>query len=135
MRLHAQAFFEELHNVFGVRMGDVSNMNGGWFFRHTGHQTGLELDLYYAGYNDLDAAVANKLIQIINHFLGFSNGFRITEIYAAYPDTQSNHPFTKALSDAPNLMNGLRPSVIIRPDAGHTTHFHINLAPLARYPR
>jgi murein endopeptidase len=135
MQINSIAFFDQLQSVFNVKLGDVSNMNGGWFFSHTGHQTGRELDLWFDGYNDRDAVVAQKLISIINYFSGPASPGRITKIYVAYPENDSANSFTKALADAPDLAGGGRPSAIIRPESTHTTHFHVYLAPLARYPR
>ena len=127
MRLQSIPFIEQLHEAFGVQFGDVSNMNGGWFSGHTGHQTGLEVDAWFSSYNDRDKPIANKLIAIINYF-ATNSAFRIEKILVTYdPAAQGANSFAQALRDAPLLANGRTATSMIRPAGEHGTHFHIYL--------
>lgn len=101
--------------------GDFSNMNGNVFSPHATHRDGIDMDVWFTGYNNRDATVANTLIDFLNSSLGSG----VDAIYVTYT-TNSSDVFYNAIKNV-TLNNGYKATDIIRPVTGHTTHFHIKL--------
>src|SRR5690606_7615654 len=45
-----------------VQIGDFSDMNGGPYPPHVSHQKGLDVDVWFFGYNEMDAYTAETLL-------------------------------------------------------------------------
>jgi hypothetical protein len=102
----------------GLIWGDFSNMNGGRFPPHSSHDEGLDADGWFPGYNARDAATAATIIGHLNA----ANGSQITTVFVTYEEVPSD-PFWQAIKDVV-LNDGRLARAVIRPAAGHTTHFH-----------
>lgn len=108
-------------SVNGVTWGDFSNMNAGSFSPdHQTHRSGVDVDGHFVGYNDRNADTAKKMIEYLNNPI---YGSRITSVYVTFSKTGSNTAFWNAIKDA-TLNDGRAVADVIRPVAGHTTHFH-----------
>src|SRR3990170_4412560 len=103
----------------GLVVGDFSNMNGGRFPDHASHQTGVDVDAWFPGYNNRDAAVANALIQTYLNDPFY--GSQIERIWVSFTDA-----FRTAIQNV-TLADGCLASAVLTDDpAGrHGTHFHI----------
>jgi hypothetical protein len=55
-----------IEHFTGITVGDISNMNGGRFPPHSTHKDGVDMDGYFAGYNDRNAATATTIIGHLN---------------------------------------------------------------------
>ncbi len=115
-----------LWNNFGISIGyltgDISNMNGGFFERHAGHRNGVDIDAYYTGYGNFDAASAQKLLSIMQHL-----GNKLKRIWVTHPNLQVGDPFFDVLNDPLATINGVKASVIVKTTSNHESHFHIEL--------
>ncbi|MBW7886348.1 MAG: hypothetical protein H3C34_27725, partial [Caldilineaceae bacterium] len=109
---------------FGVTVGDISNMNGGAFAPHQTHRTGNDVDGWFAGYNNRDAATAAT---IIGHLNDATYGSNITTVYVTYQQVNGN-AFWTAIKDVV-LNDGRNARDVIRPLGGHGTHFHWIVTP------
>jgi hypothetical protein len=113
----------------GIDWGDFSNMNGGRFPPHQSHQTGNDADGHFGGYNARDAATARTIIRHLNG----PDGDRIQRVFVTYnrpggpvfPDRPraERDPFWNAIKNVV-LNDGRQARTVIRPLAGHNTHFH-----------
>ena len=112
-----------IEHFSGITVGDISNMNGGKFSPHAGHQNGAEFDGHFAGYNDRDADTAATMIAYLNDD---TYGSRITLVYVTYTKT-ANNAFWNAIKDV-TLDDGRKAADVIRPASGHGTHFHWNIS-------
>ncbi|OWY67428.1 hypothetical protein B7486_31830 [cyanobacterium TDX16] len=99
--------------------GDISNMNGGSFPPHSSHRTGNDIDGWFSGYNEINAATAAT---IISHLNDSTYGSRISVVYVTYSRSTGN-PFWEAIKNV-TLNDGRKAADIIRPANGHATHFH-----------
>lgn len=99
--------------------GDISNMNGGSFPPHSSHRTGNDIDGWFSGYNEINAATAAT---IISHLNDSTYGSRISLVFVTY-DRSTGKPFWEAIKNV-TLNDGRKAADIIRPVAGHATHFH-----------
>ena len=104
---------------------DFSNMHGGDFTPdHQTHQTGLDVDGWYEGYNNLDAASAQTMLDILNR----PDGRRIAIVYVTMSDVQ--HGELLADSEFYNhikgkmLRDGRKATDVILDRLQHKTHYH-----------
>jgi hypothetical protein len=102
----------------GLTWGDFSNMNGGPFPPHASHDTGLDADGWFPGYNALDAATAATIIGHLNA----PNGSDIAAVFVTFEQIATD-PFWQAIKDV-LLNDGRQARDVILPVGGHTTHFH-----------
>ncbi|MGH9175676.1 MAG: hypothetical protein ACRD1H_15020, partial [Vicinamibacterales bacterium] len=102
-----------------IVVGDTSDMNGGPFPPHESHQTGHDIDGWFIGYNELDAATAAT---IIGHLNDPTHGSRIELVYVTYEQVDTD-PFWLAIRDI-TLADGRLARDVILPNPGHDTHFH-----------
>jgi hypothetical protein len=102
----------------GLSWGDFSNMNGGPFAPHASHRDGIDADGFFDGYNARNAATAATIIGHLNQ----AEGSRISMVFVTFQATAGN-AFFDAISGV-TLSDGRAASAVIRPVAGHTTHFH-----------
>lgn len=106
----------------GLTWGDFSNMNAGDFLPHTSHRSGNDGDGWFAGYNAIDAATAATIVDHLNE----PDGSRITLVFVTY-QAQEGNAFYDAISDV-TLTDGRAAVDVIRPVAGHSTHYHWRVA-------
>ena len=106
----------------GVEYGDFSNMNGGSFPPHVSHQRGVDIDVWFFGYNDLDAEAARFMLDLLNQ-PGIIE--RVDLLFAAYTQTDGD-PFWEEIRDV-TLLDGRPAGEVFLPDAEHTGHFHLRL--------
>ena len=107
------------------RVGDISNMNGGSFAPdHAAHGIGRDVDAHFNNYNNLDANVAQRMIDFLNDVTYGSN---ITRVYVTFQQTNDD-PFWNTIKDVV-LNDGRRAKDVITPLAGHDTHFHWRITP------
>ncbi|MEB0023274.1 carboxypeptidase regulatory-like domain-containing protein, partial [Actimicrobium sp. CCI2.3] len=101
--------------------GDFSNMHGGAMAPHASHRTGQDADGWFPGYNARDAATAAKMVDILN-----TPGVRLNAkiAYVTYT-AKAGNAFYDAIKGV-TLADGRPAASVIRPFAGHTTHFHVN---------
>jgi hypothetical protein len=107
----------------GISYGDMSNMNGGQFPPHQSHRDGLDVDGWYAGYNARDAAAAQMMIAHLNAPYGSA----INRVFVTFTASPAN-AFFNAIQGVV-LNDGRTATNVIRPVAGHTTHFHWRFGP------
>jgi hypothetical protein len=103
----------------GVTWNDFSNMNGGPFSPHGSHRKGNDVDGYFTGYENRNAATAT---QIIAHLNDATYGPRIEMVFVAFEKKETN-AFWVAIKDV-TLSNGRKAQNVILPDANHKGHFH-----------
>ena len=87
----------------------------------SGHYGGFGIDGKYPGYENLDAAAAQKMIQLIN-----THPTKIEKVYVCFWDEDSAlnwDPFWRAIKDI-TLADGRRAKDVIRTDWDHYDHFH-----------
>lgn len=116
---NVKALAEQLPDV---QFGDFSNMNGGPFPPHFSHQLGVDIDVWFFGYNNLDAEAARFMLDLLNQ-PGVIE--RVDLLFAAYTQTDGD-PFWEEIRDA-ILLDGRPAGEVFVPDAGHTGHFHLRL--------
>lgn len=116
----------EVINHFGnqITLGDFSNMNGGTFPPHGTHNDGTSVDGWFNGYNARDAATAQTMINLLNDP---TYGSRIQTVGVTFQQVNTNS-FWNAIKNV-TLNDGRRARDVIRPWAGHTTHFHWVITP------
>jgi hypothetical protein len=102
-----------------IVIGDISDMNGGPFPPHATHQAGVDIDAWFWGYNELDAAPAETIISHLND-PGF--GSSIDLVYVTYEQIDTD-PLWLAIRDI-TLADGRAARNVIQPYPGHDTHFH-----------
>jgi hypothetical protein len=102
-----------------IVVGDISDMNGGPFPPHETHQSGVDIDGWFWGYNELDAATAEILLGHLNDPVV---GSRIELVYVTYEQVDSD-PLWLAIRDV-TLADGRAARDVIQPYPGHDTHFH-----------
>lgn len=107
------------HYSSQLLIGDISNMNGGPFIGHQGHQTGHEFDGWYIGYNARDAAAATKMLTLLDDP---QYGSDIEKVFVAYQKVDTD-TFWTTIKTA-TLTDGRSAAAVILPDADHTSHFH-----------
>lgn len=109
-----------LERFEGVQFGDISNLHGGSFPPHVSHQQGRDADVWFPGYNELDAAAATTLLAIIDNpaYVG-----RIELIFVAYERVDGD-PFWSVL-EGYVLSDGRPAGAVIQPEPEHTGHFHV----------
>ncbi len=107
-----------------ILVGDISNMNGGNFPPHASHNRGNDVDGWFTGFNDINAATAT---QIIAHLNDETYGSTITRVYVTHI-REDGQPFWDAFKNVV-LDDGRRARDVIRHEDGHTTHFHWVVAP------
>ncbi len=103
-----------------VEFGDFSNMNGGPFPPHVSHQRGVDVDTWFYGYNNLDGATAQGLLDLLNQ-PGVIE--RVELVYVAYTQTDGDL-FWEAIRDVV-LVDGRQAGEVFLPEPEHTTHFHL----------
>jgi hypothetical protein len=103
----------------GLLWGEMSNMNGGPFPRHRTHQTGNDVDGFFTGYRDRDAAVAEQMLAYLNDP---EYGSRIHRVFVTFQRVDSDS-FWTAIRDV-TLDDGRSAREVIRRVGGHTGHFH-----------
>lgn len=97
---------------------DFSNMNGGVFRNHAEHRAGLDIDGWFAGYNQRGALAANQLIGLVN-----SNLTRIQRVLVTFT------PEFESVINTTDLADGRPASQVFKTARRHTTHFHVDLNP------
>jgi|GEM_PF-6405107 len=107
-----------------VVIGDISDMNGGPFPPHVTHQAGVDIDAWFWGYNELDAATAETLIGHLNDPV---YGSWIELVYVTYEQNDSD-PLWLAIRDV-TLDDGRLARDVIQPYPDHDTHFHWRIVP------
>ncbi len=117
-------------NAITLQVNDISNINGGRFPTHTSHMRGTHLDLDISGYDDLDAAVARRVVQVAQALAtaATNEGITLTRIWVSY---QAGGAFAEELAGL--QINGQPATLIIRQDMStvHDDHFHAEFnAPL-----
>jgi hypothetical protein len=115
----AKAFLEALE---GVQLGDISNMNGGPFPPHVSHQKGVDADVWFEGYNNLDGPAAAFLLGLLNR-PGVIE--RVELAFVAYEQVDGD-PFWEEIRDV-ILLDGRAAGEVFRPEPEHTGHFHLRL--------
>jgi hypothetical protein len=108
-----------LAHFTSISWGDMSNMNGGEFPPHDGHQRGTSADGHFGGYNDRDAAAASQIIKYLNDD---TYGSRIRRVYVTFTPA-----FRRAI-EAVTLDDGRRATDVIKNAGDHATHFHFDIA-------
>jgi hypothetical protein len=108
-----------------VLLGDFSDMNGGPYPPHISHQEGLDVDIWFFGYNEMDGHAAETMLSHIDRkpYTG-----RIELVYAAYEPVDGN-PFWEVIS-AHTLSDGRAAAEVILPEEDHTGHFHVRFTGL-----
>ncbi len=106
-----------------IVIGDISDMNGGPFPPHETHRDGIDIDAWFWGYNELDAATAEILV---SHLNDPTFGSRIELVYVTYEQIETD-PLWLAIRDV-TLADGRAARDVIQPYAGHDTHFHWRIA-------
>ena len=119
VRPDVRAYVEQLD---GVLAGDFSNMNGGPFPPHFSHQSGKDIDLWFEGYNALDAAATETLLAIINQP---EHVARIEAIFVAYQRVAGD-PIYDTIKSV-TLADGRPALAVIYPEPEHNTHFHLRV--------
>ena len=119
VRPAVRAYVEQLE---GVLAGDFSNMNGGPFPPHISHQSGTDIDLWFEGYNNLDATTAERLLAIINQP---EHVARIQAIFVAYKRVDGD-PFFDVIKGV-TLADGRPAAAVIYAEPEHYTHFHLRV--------
>lgn len=106
----------------GTLWDSFSNMNGGKFAGHEAHQTGNDIDGWYPGYNARDAGAAATMI---GHLNNPAYGPQIKAVFVTFSKVQGEEGFSfwEAIKDV-TLTDGRPARNVIRPKAGHPTHFH-----------
>ncbi|HQZ38876.1 MAG TPA: hypothetical protein PLH72_07535 [Vicinamibacterales bacterium] len=117
-------------NAITLQVNDISNINGGRFPTHTSHMRGTHLDLDISGYDNLDAAVARRVVQVAQALAtaATNEGITLTRILVSY---QTGGAFAEELAGL--QINGQPATLIIRQDIStvHDDHFHAEFnAPL-----
>ncbi len=108
-----------------LTFGDFSNMNGGSFLPdHTSHKAGNNVDGWFNGYNARDAATAQTMINLLNDP---TFGSRIQTVGVTFQQVNTD-TFWTAIQNV-TLNDGRLARNVIRPWAGHTTHFHWVISP------
>jgi len=110
----------------GLTWNDFSNMNGGPFPKHSWHRDGIDVDGFFAGYNDLNAATATT---IIGHLNNPTYGKYILAVYVKFKDGDPTDKFYVAIRDAKALDDGRKVTDVILADSEHPTHFHWRIIP------
>lgn len=105
-----------------VQYGDFSNMNGGYFPPHISHQRGVDIDVWFVGYNALDGAAAQFMLDLLNQ-PGIIE--RVELAFVAYTQTESD-PFWETIRNVA-LVDGRMAGEVLLPEADHDTHFHLRL--------
>jgi hypothetical protein len=113
-----------MESFSGILWGDMSNMNGGSFAPHKGHQNGNEADGFFEGYNQRNAATAATMISYLNDA---TNGSKIKTVFVTFQRLDTD-PFWVAIKDV-TLSDGRLAKDVIRVADGHTTHFHWVIQP------
>lgn len=108
-----------------VQIGDFSDMNGGPYPPHVSHQTGLDVDVWFPGYNEMDAFTAETLL---GHIDGQPWTARLDLVYATFEPLPGN-PFWDVIAGY-TLSDGRPATAVILPEEGHTGHFHLRFASL-----
>jgi hypothetical protein len=101
-------------------------MNGGTFPPHTSHQTGVDIDGFFDGYDARDKKAAEKMLALLNLY-----GKKIARVFVTFnnkdvPDNKD--PFWVAIKDV-TLLDGRRARDVITREPDHTGHFHWRLDP------
>jgi hypothetical protein len=112
---------------FALTWGDASNMNAGSFSPdHTSHRTGNDVDGWFDGFNNRDAATAQRIIDILNDD---TYGSRITNVFVTFRNAgQISRPeFWNAINGV-MLDDGRVASNVITHEPSHTTHFHFRIS-------
>jgi hypothetical protein len=104
----------------GVQIGDFSDLNGGPFPPHVSHQLGLDIDVWFPGYENHDAYAAEMLLTLIDSEPVLSH---LDLIFVAYSQTDGD-PFWEAIREV-TLSDGRTAAQVIHPEPGHTGHFHV----------
>lgn len=107
-----------------IVIGDISDMNGGPYPPHVGHQDGNEIDAWFPGYNELDRHTA---LQILEHLNDPEYGSRIELVYVTYERVEGD-PIWETIRDE-TLADGRAAIDVIQPYPGHDTHFHWRITP------
>jgi hypothetical protein len=103
-----------------MQFGDFSDMNGGPFPPHVSHQRGLDADVYFAGYENLDSFAAETLLALID---GQPWLTRLDLLFVAYTPTDGD-PFWDVIKNV-TLSDGRPAAQVFYPEAEHTGHFHV----------
>ena len=104
----------------GLLWNDFSKMNGGRFHPHKAHRKGVDCDGTFGNYANRDAATAQAIIGHLNHP---EYGSKISLVGVEYQTTGPNTAFFDAIKNV-TVSGNRRAQDVIRPWAGHTTHFH-----------
>jgi hypothetical protein len=108
-------FIEQYENV---AWNDFSNMNGGPFPPHSSHDLGVDVDGWFDGYDNRNASVATKLIEMVNR--GKERSVRV--VYVKFTPE-----FQNAITNV-KLADGRPATQVFHNDAGHGGHFHFRLS-------
>lgn len=103
-----------------VQFGDFSNMNGGYFPPHVSHQRGVDVDGWFPGYNSLDEATAEFLLDLLNQ-PGIIE--RVELVLITYSQTDGD-AFWTAIRNV-TLVDGRPAAAVFWPESEHDTHFHL----------
>lgn len=104
----------------GVQIGDFSNLNGGPFPPHITHQSGLDIDVWFPGYENHDGFAAQTLLDLIDNQTVLAH---LDVIFVAYSQTDGD-PFWEAIRNV-TLSDGRPASQVFYPEPEHTGHFHV----------
>jgi len=103
-----------------VTWGDFSNMNGGSFAPdHATHRLGKDIDGWYPGYQNRDAAAATKMLELLN---APGTSGKVKSVLVTHKASAGN-AFYDVYKDQ-ILADGRAAKSIIRNHPGHNTHFH-----------
>lgn len=123
-----------------VRWNDFSNMHAGFFPIDADHRDGNQADGIFAGYVNMDAAAAEKMIDFLRRY-----GREVTRVFVGYntvevngrpcaravpvADTDNSNPFWNVIRASAALPNGVIPRNVIRNASGHCDHFDVRINP------
>lgn len=112
----------DVFSKISATYGDFSNMNGGHMDPHKSHQRGIDVDGKVDGYSARNADTAGKIIALLNT-PGVQLNVKVA--YVTY-SPKAGDAFFDAIK-AVKLTDGRNASSVIKPMAGHTTHFHFHV--------
>jgi hypothetical protein len=99
----------------GITLTDFSNMNGGPFPPHASHAAGVDVDVWFPGYNTRGSAVAERIVEFLNDP---SYGSSIAIVGVTH-----TREFARAIAGV-KLADGRRATDAIQNWKGHADHCH-----------
>lgn len=113
------------HFKNSITVNDFSNMNAGNFEPdHSSHQTGVDVDGKFTGYEARDDKTAEYMIALLNDP---TYGSRIYRVFVTF-DRIATDKFWNAIRDV-TLNDGRKAKTVIRKAAKHKGHFHWRFLP------